>query len=147
MENTSAKISTARPPDAPPDDMEKMIADHMEKGFLENIEALFKQDASVWPVAASLIKDERFRVRLGAAALVEELSAARVPGLEVMADYLLPLLDDESSMIRGDAAYCVGLTGGVGHVEALEKLFDDENPDVRESARDAVAEIRGRARQ
>jgi hypothetical protein len=130
-----------------PEDMEKMIADYMEKGFLENIEALFKQDRSVWPSAARLVGDERIRVRLGAAALVEELSAAQVPGLESLADYLVPLLDNESPLIRGDAAYCVGLTGGAGHVRALEKLLSDENPDVREAARDAVEEILARARE
>jgi HEAT repeat protein len=129
-------------PASPPEDMAAMIADYMEKGFLENIEALFRQDPSVWPAVARLVGDERMRVRLGAAALVEELSAGRVPGIETLADYLVPLLTDESPLIRGDAAYCVGLAGGVGHVEPLEKLFGDENPDVRESARDAVEEIR-----
>jgi len=127
-----------------PDDMEEMIADYMEKGFLENIEALFKQDASVWPAAARLVRDERLRVRMGAAALVEELSAARVAGLDALADYLVPLLNDESILIRGDAAYCVGLAGGERHIPPLEKLFEDENQDVREAARDAEEEIRAR---
>ena len=129
-----------------PENMEELIADHMEKGFLENIEALFKQDRSVWPTVARLVSDERIRVRLGAAALVEELDAALVPGLDALADYLVPLLNDESALIRGDAAYCVGLTGGVRHVAPLEKLIDDENADVREAARDAVEEILKRMR-
>ncbi|MBI5049430.1 MAG: hypothetical protein HZC11_00775 [Nitrospirae bacterium] len=54
-------------------DLKTMILDYMENGFLENIIDMFKHDEALYPFIIDMIKDERVRVRLGAAALVEEL--------------------------------------------------------------------------
>jgi len=51
-----------------------MIADYMEKGFLENIIDMFKHDKGLYPLIGELMTDERMRVRLGISALVETLA-------------------------------------------------------------------------
>jgi len=41
------------------EDIKMMIADYMEKGFLENIVDMFKHDRSLSPLIADLMRDER----------------------------------------------------------------------------------------
>jgi ABC-type cobalamin transport system ATPase subunit len=55
-------------------EMKNMLIEYMEKGFLENIIAMFRQDDSLYRFIADMLGDENLRVRLGATALVEELA-------------------------------------------------------------------------
>lgn len=118
-----------------------MIADYMEKGFLENIIDMFKQDRSLCTLIGDLIKDERVRVRLGVTALVETLAVedpddvmGAVPGIAV-------LLKDKSAIIRGDAANLLGIIGRREFIPLLTEAADDENASVREIAKEAIEEI------
>ncbi|QWR78632.1 HEAT repeat domain-containing protein [Candidatus Magnetomonas plexicatena] len=120
---------------------EDMVSDYMEKGFLDNIVSMFKADSDTHSLIVGLLRDERMRVRIGAVALLEELSEAKMPGLEHIADMLLPLLVDEISFVRGDAAYCLGIIGGPPHIEHLRKLTTDSEKDVREAALEAIDNI------
>ncbi|MEO5358212.1 MAG: HEAT repeat domain-containing protein [Nitrospirae bacterium YQR-1] len=116
-----------------------MVADYMEKGFLDNIVSMFKADRDACSLIVRLIRDERMRVRIGAIALVEELVA--LPWRDELADMLLPLLEDESPLVRGDAAYCFGIIGGDSHIEHLSKLKGDAVKDVSEAATEAIESI------
>jgi HEAT repeat protein len=123
-------------------DINTMIADYMEKGFLENIIDMFKHDKSLYPLIGELMTDERMRVRLGISALVETLAkedrnaiAGAIPGI---AD----LLRNENPTIRGDAAYLLGIIGQREVLPFLVEAADDDNPGVREIVREAIEEIR-----
>jgi len=48
----------------PQTDFLRMIADHMENGFLENIIDMFRHDTTLYSLVGELIQDERVRVRL-----------------------------------------------------------------------------------
>jgi HEAT repeat protein len=120
---------------------EDMVSDYMEKGFLDNIVSMFKADRDACSLIVRLMRDERIRVRIGTVALVEELKAAALPWLDEMADLLLPLLEDESSLVRGDVAYCLGIIGRESHVEHLRKLTGDAQKDVSEAASEAIESI------
>jgi len=122
--------------------MKTMIADYMEKGFLENIIDMFKHDKGLYPLIGELMTDERMRVRLGISALVETLAkedrntiAAAIPGI---AD----LLRNENPTIRGDAAYLLGIIGQREVIPFLAEAADDDNPGVRQIVREAIEEIR-----
>ena len=126
------------------EDLKVMIADYMEKGFLENIIDMFRHDKSFYPLIGDLMKDERMRVRLGISALVETLAkedpdniADSVPGISV-------LLQDENATMRGDAAYLLGIIGHREAVPLLREALKDENGSVREIAREAIEEIEAR---
>ena len=54
------------------DEMEKMLIEYMDKGFLENIISLIKTDQTLFKHIPALLADENMRVRLGAVALIEE---------------------------------------------------------------------------
>jgi HEAT repeat protein len=125
---------------------EKMVADHMEAGFLENIADMLKHDRSLFRLLGYLIKDERQRVRIGAIALAEALLddyrdeiVAEVPAIANT------LLEDPDPVRRSDAAYMLSVIKDKGALPFLEKALHDPNPAVQESAKEAMEEIRGPA--
>src|SRR3990170_3417170 len=122
-------------------DIKSMIADYMEKGFLENIIDMFKHDANLYPLIGDLMADERMRVRLGVTALVETLAREDPENIPVSLPSIAALLKNPSPTVRGDAAYLPGIIGHRGAIPFLTGALDDENADVREFARDAIEEI------
>jgi HEAT repeat protein len=120
------------------DQMRQMIADYMEKGFLSNIVAMFKVDLSLYDLVGDLLKDERFRVRMGVTALMEELHQMNPDDAKSAIPSLLPLLSHGTPTIRGDAAYLVGLIGDKKERESLVPLLSDPNPQVIEIVKDIL---------
>jgi HEAT repeat protein len=123
------------------DDIKTMIADYMEKGFLENIIDLFKHDKSLYPLIGELMTDERMRVRLGMSALVETLAKDDPGNIAHSIPSIAALLKDHSPTIRGDAAYLLGIIGQQEAIPLLRGVLEDENGSVREIAREAIEEI------
>lgn len=120
------------------------VVDFLEKGLLENLVALFRADPSLYHLLADLLRDEGISVRLGTCALVESL-AEEDPGKgRQAAGVLLPLLEEESPTVRGDAAYLLGIIGDPGSLPGLRKRKEDENSDVREAVREALERIEGK---
>ncbi len=120
-----------------------MIAEYMEKGFLENIVDMFKQDKSYYPMIGDLINDERIGVRIGTTALVETLKEednenlpAAIPGIAKV------LKKAELSTLRGDAAYLLGIIGHKDAIHFLEDASDDENAQVLEVIEEAIQDIK-----
>lgn len=124
------------------EEMLAMLVDYMGKGFLENIIALFKTDPSLFELIPSLLTEENIRVRLGTAALVEELAYGHRAELRAAVPGLIGLLKSDNPNVRGDAAYVLGVLKDAGSVGALRRLLEDTNPAVQEIARDALEEIR-----
>lgn len=122
-------------------EMKDMLIEYMGKGFLDNIIALFRQDASVYRFIPDMLAAESLQVRLGAVALVEELSREHRAELRSAVPGLIRLLGSESPTIRGDAASVLGTIGDASAKAALEALLHDANAAVREVTRDALAEI------
>src|SRR5512139_546761 len=124
------------------DETQAMLIEHMGRGFLENIIALFRQEPELMRFIPAMIADEQVAVRLGTTALVEELAApehrdrlrAAVPGL-------VGLLGNENPTIRGDAANLLGLIGDPAADGPLRRLLEDPNAAVREIAGDALRDI------
>ncbi len=113
-------------------ELREMIADYMERGFLENIIDMFKHDSTLYSMVGDLISDERIRVRIGITALMEELSGERPQDVSLAVPSLVPLLSAESPTVRGDAAYLMGLTGDSDAIEKLRPLLRDSDPRVVE---------------
>lgn len=126
-----------------PEELKKMIADYMEKGFLENIIDMFKHDSSLYSLVGELMTDERVRVRLGMSALVETLGKENPEHIKKAVPGILPLLKNPEPVIRGDAAYLLGIIGHSDSIPLLkEAAEDDENPDVRLIAKEAIEDIK-----
>ncbi len=118
-----------------------MIADHMEKGFLENIIDMFRHDRALYSLTGELIQDERVKVRLGVTALIEELKTLDPANLPLALENLLPLLEYANDLVRGDAANLIGIIGDKKGLYLLKKLLDDKNKAVRLIAKEALDDI------
>lgn len=110
----------------------KVIGDFLELGHVENIIAMFKQDRSLYNLAGELIRDERFAVRLGTAVLFEELALIRPDDIALAIPSLVPLLQEENPLVRGEAATILAIIGTESALEPLATLKDDPDSQVRE---------------
>jgi hypothetical protein len=123
------------------------VADFLERGLLDLLVPLYRSDPGLYGLLGELLGDGRISVRLGAAALVEELAQVDPPGRPFAAAAIAPLLDDPDPVRRGDAAYLLGFAGAAAERPRLEALAaDDPNADVREAAAEAVDRIAARGR-
>lgn len=121
-----------------------MIADYMEKGFLENIIDMFRHDSSLYDLVGELIQDERVRVRIGVTALMEELSHLDASNAGAAVPNLLPLLNHDNPVVRGDVSNMLGIVGDKSVLPFLEKGLNDADSNVRLILREAIAEIKQR---
>lgn len=118
-----------------------MIADYMEKGFLENIIDMVAHDNSLIGFVGDLIQDERIRVRIGTTALVEELSRREGYDMSRALPALIPLLKHPEAVVRGDTANLLGVIGDVSALPALQEAVSDTDPNVRLLAEEAINDI------
>ncbi len=115
-----------------------MIADYMEKGFLENIIDMFKHDKGLYSIIGDILEDERSRVRLGTVALVETLKETDFDHIVTAIPGIVRPLKNQNPTIRGDTAHLLGI---IGHKDALPFLLeasDDENEMVREIVGESI---------
>jgi len=119
-------------------DIVQVIADFLELGHVENIVAMFKQDISLYNLAGDLLRDERYAVRLGVAVLFEELALVRAEEISLAIPSLLPLLEEQDPILRGEAATILGIIGSRAALVHLLKLENDRDPQVREIIADII---------
>jgi HEAT repeat protein len=122
-------------------DLKTMLADYMENGLLDNIIDMFKYDQSLYAYIGDLITDERIRVRIGATALVESLRKEDPENVNKAIPHLLPLLKAEAPVIRGDAAYLLGVIGKRDVLPFLNEIINDADTNVRMIAEEAIKDI------
>jgi HEAT repeat protein len=122
-------------------EMRAMLIEYMEKGFLDNIIAMFRQDRSLYRFIADMVGDEQLRVRLGATALVEELVGEHREELGAAVRGLIALLKHENPTIRGDALSVLGIVRARAAQAAIEACLIDVHPGVREAAQEALDAI------
>ncbi|MBM4128798.1 MAG: HEAT repeat domain-containing protein [Nitrospira sp.] len=124
-----------------PSELKVIIADYMEKGFLENIVDMFKHDAQLYEYIADIMKDERLRVRIGISALVETLAVEDPEHILKTIPSIAYLLKDQSPVIRSDAAYLLGVIRHRDSLPFLRQAINDEDATVRTIAKEAIEEI------
>ncbi len=124
-----------------PYDLKSLISDYMENGFLDNIISMYKQDNTLYPLIGELLQDERIRVRIGISALIETLKTEDPDNISKAVPGILPLLKNPNSVLRGDAAYLLGLIGDKEIIPFLQEALNDENLDVITIAKEAIEEI------
>ncbi len=130
-----------------PDEIEeftKLIADDLESGELEKVTSLLRYNKTLYAVVGGLVKDERMKVRLGINMSIEELQHEKPEDVGIAVSSLLPLLKDESAMIRGDAADLLGMVGGLDEIGELKYLLTDPHHQVVEIAEEAIENIQSK---
>jgi len=119
-------------------DMLQVIGDFLELGHVENIVAMFKQDRSLYDLTGDLLRDERFTVRLGIGVLFEELAIIHPKEISLAIPSLLPLLQEQNPILRGEAATILGIISSRDALEQLVKLKDDPDFQVKEIVTDIL---------
>jgi hypothetical protein len=117
-----------------------VIGDFLELGHVENIMAMFKQDPSLYALSGGLLRDERFRVRMGMAVLFEEMMAIHPQEVALAIPSLLPVLREETVWMRGEAVTLLGIIGTTEALAHLKPLADDPEPQIREMVGDILSE-------
>ena len=120
------------------------VADFLGKGLLENLVSLFRADPSLYPLIGELLADERIAARVGASALVESLVEEDPAHTHLAVKALTPLLESRRALVRGDAAWLLGVVGRPEALAGLRRLLEDRDQGVREAAAEAVESIEGR---
>jgi HEAT repeat protein len=113
-------------------ELKKVIGDFLEMGHVDNIIAMFKRDQRYYNWTGELLLDDRFNVRLGLAVLFEELQLIQPVKTPLAIPSLQPLLNNKSSLIRGEAIGILSLIGTPKAIELISTLSDDTSPQVRE---------------
>jgi HEAT repeat protein len=126
-------------------DMQKMLADYMENGLLDNIIDMFKYDKTLYGHIPGLMTDERLRVRIGTIALLEALANEDAVNRGEAIRYIIPLLQNDNQLIRGDAAYILGMIGDMETIPSLEAILNSDDPNVRTITQEAIQDIRSRS--
>lgn len=119
-------------------DIVQVIGDFLEMGHLENIVAMFKQDTGLYSLVGHLLQDDRYAVRLGIAVLFEELALLRPAEISLAVPTLLPLLENNNPILRGEAATLLGIIGTKEALAPLRKLANDPDPAIRELVSDIL---------
>ena len=119
-------------------DILQVIGDFLELGHVENIVAMFKTDKSLYDLTGDLLRNERFTVRLGVAVLFEELAAIRPKETPLAIPSLLPLLQEQNPILRGEAVTILGIIGSEAALKQLVKLKNDPDLQVREIVTDII---------
>lgn len=122
-------------------ELHAMMADYMDKGFLENIVDMIKHDRALFSVLPLMIKDERMGVRIGVVALAEAMREEFQEELRAQIPFIAEHLNDGNPTIRGDAVY---LLSAIAHPDALPHLeaHKDDHPSVREMIEDTIEELK-----
>ncbi|MCP4754766.1 MAG: HEAT repeat domain-containing protein [Proteobacteria bacterium] len=119
----------------------QLIADDLEGGELEKVTSLFRYNKTLYATVDRLVKDDRMRVRLGANIILDDLRLEKPDDVKLAIPCLLPLLQDESPTIRGDAADLIAMVGGREYIDVIRPLLHDPNRQVVEIVKDAIDEI------
>jgi HEAT repeat protein len=84
-------------------------------------------------------------VRLGISALVETLKKEDTENIDRAVPGILPQLKNPEPVVRGDAAYLLGIIGHKGSLPLLEEAANnDASKEVRLIAKEAIEDIKSK---
>ena len=118
----------------------KTIGDFLEQGLVENIVSMFKADDQYYRFVGDLLRDERFRVRMGVAVLFEWLIEERPDRVELAIPFLAPVLAEDTSYMRGDTLTVLGIIGTEKALALVREKLSDPDPYVAEIAQDILGD-------
>ncbi len=118
------------------------IRELLEQQQLDEAVAYLKKHPEALPGLLELMEEEEqsLGVKFGVGAIFEALAGS--DALRSLVPELEKLADSPRADLRADAAHYLGLAGASSAIPVLERLLEDENPDVREIARESLETLR-----
>ncbi len=123
--------------------LERWMEKGLKEGRMRQVETLVRERPEILDLLLGLLEREEAAVsiRLGAMAILEE--AAGGGALSRLVPRLGAIATNGGRAARVDACYLLGLTGTGEARPWLESCLGDENPELREVAREALATLGG----
>ena len=121
------------------------LASMISDGNAYQLSEMMLKAGHIFPGFIDLLTHEVFSIRLGAMAAAEEIAESRISLAVQMAVLLAERFEQQSEAVKGDTLYIIGISGDDRSIDFLGKISTGEySKDVKESAADALEEIRSR---
>lgn len=119
----------------------KYLSEELEAGHLPAIEQLIRRHPDWLRISLSIIADMEapIQARIGLGAIFEGLQGD--PQLQALVPALSELSQHADQRVRSDACYYLGLSSAATARPALMRCSEDPNPEVRDIAREALANL------
>lgn len=116
----------------------RYIAYLLERGKLVMaIEWIEKSHTTLQVIIPLLVDpDARINIRVGVGAILEHFEDTDV--IRAITFDLIGLLDNENPAIRTDVCHYLSLTHSIDVIAPLKQMLDDDDPQVREIARESI---------
>ena len=137
MEN---KIQDSHPAEVSDEELQKVIAEFLEMGYVENIVAMFKQDPRYYDWIGKLIKDERFAVRLGVSVLFEYLVEDCPDQINLAIPSLARALQHAEARVRGEALSVLAIIATDEALNQVTTMTEDPDREIADLAREILSE-------
>ena len=128
-----------------PDAEDSIFVSLVKSGRLDDATSRLVDGRGI-PAFANLWIESTLEGRIGLSLAAENAIDENPGSLDQLVELLLPGLETENDARRGDTADLLGTIGHHSARSALEKLLEDDHPDVAEAAEDALASIEKRTR-
>ncbi len=114
---------------------------------LDEIKEMIEKNPEDIRILAELLGHEEFLVRFGAMVVIEQIAKERPDVIKLAKDVIRNLLKHEDFRIREDVAMLLGSIGDESDVKFLEELLEEEKKEVKDSAMEAIEEIRSKQKK
>ncbi len=110
-------------------------------GEISKAQKIIEEKSWQMPALLSIIssEDTSLSLRIGVSAIIEQLAGSKqlIENIDTLSEYCQHKL----ARVRNDACYYLGLSRHIDAEENIRPLLDDENDEVRETAKEALEEI------
>lgn len=121
-------------------ELKKVMGDFLEMGHVDNIAAMYRQDANYYAWTGELLNDERFNVRLGISVLFEMLQEEEPEKTALAIPSLAKLLESDQPHIRGEAISVLAIIGSSEAIDLIAACTNDETPQIKELVEEILTE-------
>jgi hypothetical protein len=120
------------------DYLDQLYRNDLLEKRMDLVVARIKKNPQDLPIIAGLIQAEEFGIKLGAMAVIEQVSE-EAPGLHpLIFEALLPLFEASSDQILGDSLFLMGPLKDQRKVPILRNFLSHANPEIAEAAREGL---------
>jgi len=125
-----------------PEDMEAYFEELMTSGEISKVQQLVEDKPQLMQTLFDIMANDQssLSARIGVGAIIEQFAGSEllISNIAALGKYV----SDKNARIRNDACYYLGLSQHQSAEEFIKPLLTDEDKDVRETAEEALEEIK-----
>ena len=123
------------------DGMANYFSGLLNNGELQQVIDMLHKQPDYLPVLLDMMqqRDIQISVQIGIGAIMEDFAGSEA--LQKLIPTLTTLIHHTLPRVRNDACHYLSLTGDASVIPTIKILLDDDDPEVRESARDSLDDM------